>query len=326
MLKAAPEDLQDDDLLEMVNAGLVGIVVVDRYQARLWAKVFKKLKPHEGVVVNEGGDIAWMIRKDSPKLKAEIAGFAKKYGQKSGFGNALVKKYSGSPRIVKPATSAGEIKKYQQTVEFFRKYGAQYDMDYCLMVAQGYQESLLDQNAHSEVGAVGVMQLMPATGKEMKTGDITKLEPNIHAGIKYIRLMRNEYFGNEPMDARNKMLFSFAAYNAGPAACAKLRKEAETTRARSERLVQQRRDHRRETDRGGDGDLRGQYLQVLRGLHAGRGAACRARASTKRNGAARARAIEIDGGLLNRTRTDRAPTSRSPAHRSRTGVASAPSP
>jgi membrane-bound lytic murein transglycosylase MltF len=227
MLKAAPEDLQDDDLLEMVHAGLIGIVVVDRYQARLWATVFKKIKPHEGVVVNEGGNIAWMIRKNSPKLKAEIAGFAKKYGQKSGFGNALVKKYSGSPRIVKPATSAGEIKKYHATVEFFRKYGAQYDMDYLLMMAQGYQESLLDQNAHSQVGAVGVMQLMPATGKQMKTGDISKVEPNIHAGVKYISLMRNEYFGNEPMDARNKMLFSFAAYNAGPQRVQKLRKEAE---------------------------------------------------------------------------------------------------
>ena len=90
-LKAAPEDLQDDDLLEMVNAGLVGIVVVDRYQALLWAKVFKKLKPHEGVVVNTGGDFAWMIRKDSPKLKAEIAAFANQYGQKSDFGKALVK-------------------------------------------------------------------------------------------------------------------------------------------------------------------------------------------------------------------------------------------
>ena len=164
-LKTAPEDLQDDDLLEMVNAGLVGIVVVDRYQALLWAKVFKKLKPHEDMVVNKGGDFAWMIRKDSPKLKAEIAAFAKQYGQKSDFGKTLVKKYAGNPRIVKQATSAGEIKKFQGTVEYFRKYGAQYDMDYLLMVAQGYQESLLDQNARSDVGAVGVMQLMPATGK-----------------------------------------------------------------------------------------------------------------------------------------------------------------
>lgn len=226
ILKAAPEDLQDDDLLEMVHAGLIGIVVVDRYQARLWATVFKKLKPHERVVVNKGGNIAWMIRKNSPKLKADIAEFAKQYGQKSDFGKALVKKYTGSPRIVKPATSAGEIKKYHATVEFFRKYGAQYDMDYLLMIAQGYQESLLDQNAVSAVGAVGVMQLMPATGKEMNTGDFTKVEPNIHGGIKYISLMRNEFFGNEPMDARNKTLFSFAAYNAGPERVQRLRKEA----------------------------------------------------------------------------------------------------
>jgi membrane-bound lytic murein transglycosylase MltF len=226
ILKAAPEDLQDDDLLEMVHAGLVGIVVVDRYQARLWATVFKKIKPLERVVVNKGGNIAWMIRKNSPKLKAEIAGFAKQYGQKSDFGKALVKKYTGSPRVVKPATSAGEIKKYHATVEFFRKYGAQYDMDYLLMIAQGYQESLLDQNAVSPVGAVGVMQLMPATGKQMNTGDITKIEPNIHAGVKYISMMRNEFFGNEPMDARNKILFSFAAYNAGPERVQKLRKEA----------------------------------------------------------------------------------------------------
>ncbi|HXX74130.1 MAG TPA: transporter substrate-binding domain-containing protein [Nitrospiraceae bacterium] len=227
LLKVAPEDLQDDDLLEMVNAGLVGIVVVDRYQALLWAKVFKKLKAHEDVVVNEGGDIAWMIRKDSPKLKAEIAVFAKKYGQKSDFGKALVKKYAGSTKIVKPATSASEIKKFEATVQFFRKYGAKYDTDYLLMMAQGYQESLLDQNARSEVGAIGVMQLMPATGKEMNTGDITQVEPNIHAGVKYISLMRDEFFANEPMDARNKLLFSFAAYNAGPGRVQKLRKEAE---------------------------------------------------------------------------------------------------
>jgi len=227
ILKAAPEDLQDDDLLEMVHAGLVGTIVVNRYQALLWAKVFKKLKPREDLVVHKGGDIAWMIRKDSPKLKAEIATFAKNYGQKTDFGKALVKKYTGSPRVVRPATSADEIKKYQATVEFFRKYGAQYGMDYLLMMAQGYQESLLDQNAKSDVGAIGVMQLMPATGKEMNTGDVSQVEPNIHAGVKYISMMRDEFFGNEPMDARNKTLFSFAAYNAGPGRVQKLRKEAE---------------------------------------------------------------------------------------------------
>ncbi|HSB45166.1 MAG TPA: transporter substrate-binding domain-containing protein [Nitrospira sp.] len=227
ILKAAPEDLQDDDLLEMVNAGLVSIVVVNRYQGLLWAKVFKKLKPREDLVINEGGDIAWMFRKDSPKLKAEIATFAKNYGMKSDFGKSLIKKYAASTRFVKPASSASEIKKFEQTVEFFRKYGARYDMDYLLMMAQGYQESLLDQNARSDAGAIGVMQLMPATGKEMDTGDITQVEPNIHAGVKYISLMRNQFFADQPMDMRNKTLFAFAAYNAGPGKVLKLQKEAE---------------------------------------------------------------------------------------------------
>ena len=228
VLKVAPEDLQDDDLLEMVNAGLVEMIVVDRYQALLWAKVFKNLKPHRDIVINAGGDLAWMIRKDSPKLKAEIAEFAKQHGGKSAFGNELIKKYGGdgNPRIVKQATSSGEIKKFKKTVEFFRKYGAEYDMDYLLMVAQGYQESLLDQNARSSVGAIGVMQLMPATAEEMKTGDVTQLEPNIHAGIKYMRFVRDQFFEHEPMDTRNKILFSFAAYNCGPTRVQKLRKEA----------------------------------------------------------------------------------------------------
>ncbi|MBU6483148.1 MAG: transporter substrate-binding domain-containing protein, partial [Nitrospirae bacterium] len=227
ILKAAPEDLQDDDLLEMVHAGLDGTVVVNRYQALLWAKVFKKLKPREDLVLNEGGDIAWMIRKDGPKLKAEIATFAKTYGQKSDFGKALLKKYAASTRFVKSATSTSEIMKFEQTVEFFRMYSAKYDMDHLLMMAQGYQESLLDQNAKSDVGAIGVMQLMPATGKEMGTGDITQVDSNIHAGIKYISLMRNQFFANQPMDARNKSLFAFATYNAGPGRVQKLRREAE---------------------------------------------------------------------------------------------------
>jgi membrane-bound lytic murein transglycosylase MltF len=157
-----------------------------------------------------------MIRKDSPKLKAQISAFAAKYGHGTQFSASLVKKYAGSMRYVKAATSPAEMKKFAQTVEIFRKYGERYDMDYLLMMAQGYQESRLDQNAKSAVGAIGVMQVMPATGGDMKTGDITQLEPNIHAGVKYMRFMRDQFFADEPMDALNKTLFSFAAYNAGP--------------------------------------------------------------------------------------------------------------
>ena len=96
------------------------------------------------------------------------------------------------------------------------------------MGAQGYQESQLDQNAKSRVGAIGVMQLMPATGKDMKVGDIRKTEANIHAGIKYMRWMIDQYYGNEPMTNLDKALFAFASYNAGASRISSLRKEAAT--------------------------------------------------------------------------------------------------
>ena len=69
------------------------------------------------------------------------------------------------------------------------------------------------------------MQLMPATGKEQKVGDITKLEPNIHAGVKYMRFVRDEFFEHQPMDDLNKSLFTFASYNAGPGRILQLRGE-----------------------------------------------------------------------------------------------------
>ena len=112
-------------------------------------------------------------------------------------------------------------------IELFRKYSDQYQMDFLLMGAQAFQESGLNQDAKSAVGAVGIMQLMPATGAELKVGDITQQEANIHAGVKYMRFMIDQYFKDEPMDHLNKGLFAFASYNAGPGRIRQLRKEAE---------------------------------------------------------------------------------------------------
>jgi membrane-bound lytic murein transglycosylase MltF len=65
--------------------------------------------------------------------------------------------------------------------------------------------------------------VMPATGKQMKVGDITQIDPNINAGVKYMRFMMDQYFKDEPMDELNKALFTFASYNAGPGRIRQLR-------------------------------------------------------------------------------------------------------
>lgn len=187
-VRPAPEVLADEDLIEMVSAGLV---------------------PSDA-------EAAMMVRKGSPQLLAELNGLLARYPEGSLTRNVLLQKYLKSVKYAKAATSEAELKRFREVVDLMRKYGDQYGLDYLLMAAQGYQESGLDHGRRSAVGAVGVMQLMPKTGAELKVGDIRQLEPNIHAGLEYARLMIDHYHANGPMDALNKGLFAFASYNAGP--------------------------------------------------------------------------------------------------------------
>ena len=224
-VRLAPENLEDEDVLEMVNAGLVKITIVEDYLASFWKQIFPKLTPHPDVKVRTGGELAWMIRKDSPKLKEELDAFLMRF-EKSGQRSDILARYLKNTRWAKGATSPEDLKRFEQTIALFRKYGEKYEWDYLLLMAQGYQESELRQTARSPVGAIGVMQVMPATGKDMRVGDINEIEPNIHAGVKFLRAMMNEYYAKEPMDQLNKGLFTFAAYNAGPGRVRGLRRTA----------------------------------------------------------------------------------------------------
>lgn len=223
---AAPEALEDEDLIEMVNAGLIPLTVVDQHIADFWKQIFPKITVHENVALRTGGEIAWAIRPDSPQLKATLDDFLARHGKGKATGNTVLARYLKNTKFVKNAASDAERKKFLALVEYFRKYGQQYDVDWLLMAAQGYQESQLNQAARSQVGAIGVMQVMPATGKDLKVGDISEVEPNIHAGVKYMRWMIDQYYGDEPMTPLDKALFAFASYNAGAGRVSQLRKEA----------------------------------------------------------------------------------------------------
>jgi membrane-bound lytic murein transglycosylase MltF len=129
---------------------------------------------------------------------------------------------------VRNSLNEKEFQKFKETTAFFEKYSNNYDFDWLLVAALAYQESRIDQSKRSPAGAIGVMQILPSTAADPNVNipDIEKLENNIHAGIKYLRFINNRYFEKEPMDDRNKILFSFASYNAGPAKIARLRKRA----------------------------------------------------------------------------------------------------
>jgi membrane-bound lytic murein transglycosylase MltF len=225
VIDEAPAVFEDDDVLEMVNAGLAPMTVVDDYLADFWSQVFTEIKVRKDLTVRSGGVLAIAFRKDNPKLKAAVDTWLAKHGKGDAFRNTIERRYLQSVKYVKNAAADAERAKFAKVIELFQKYGKQYDVDYLLMAAQGYQESTLDQNVKSPVGAIGVMQVMPPTGKELNVGDITEIENNIHAGVKYMRFMVDRYYKDEPMDNLNKALMTFASYNAGPGRIRQLRRE-----------------------------------------------------------------------------------------------------
>ncbi len=226
-LVLSEEDFEDEDLLEMVNAGLIPMIVMDSHKAQFWTQIFDKIQVHSDISVRNGGEIAWAFRKNSPQLKAVVNEFVKGHKKGSLIGNILLKRYLKSTKYVKNSISKEELQKFEQMVEFFKHYAETYEFDYLMMAAQAYQESGLDQSKKSHAGAVGVMQLLPSTAadRNVNISEILKLENNIHAGTKYMRFIVNRYYKDEPMDDVNKMLFAFASYNAGPAKVNRLRKK-----------------------------------------------------------------------------------------------------
>ncbi len=224
-LSPADEHMEDEDLLEMVNAGLIPVVVVDEHKAELWAEVFKAITVRSDLAVRTGGQLAWAFRKNSPQLKTVVNRFVSRNQQGSYLFNVLWKRYWGDAEWIRNATSESEMERYRAVVDLFRRYAGEYGFPYLLMMAQGYQESGLDQSVRSPAGAVGIMQLLPSTAADANVGisDISTAEDNVHAGVKYMEFLRRRYFTDEEIEELDSMMFTIAAYNAGPARIQRLR-------------------------------------------------------------------------------------------------------
>ncbi len=230
-LVLADEHMEDEDLLQMVDAGLIPIVIIDSTKADFWVQIFDNITAHHDLAVRTGGEIAWAFRKNSPKLADEVNAFIRANRKGTLLGNMLFKRYLKNTKWVEHALSSSEMAKFRATIDLFQKYGDEYDFDYLMLAALGYQESRLDQSARSNAGAVGVMQLLPTTAADPNVGipDVEILENNIHAGTKYLRFVKDRYFAEEDMDEVEQTLFTFASYNAGPARVRGLRRKAEAS-------------------------------------------------------------------------------------------------
>ncbi|WP_419662931.1 MltF: predicted membrane-bound lytic murein transglycosylase F [Desulfosarcina variabilis str. Montpellier] len=227
-LVMADELFEDEDLLEMMNANLIQMIPIDSHKAEFWVQIFKDLTVHPEIKLRTGGQIAWAIRKDNAELKEMIDRFMRAHKKGTQIGNILFRRYLENTKWVRNSLNEREFQRFKEAVGYFNLYADQYDFDWLLIAALAYQESRIDQNKRSREGAIGVMQLLPSTAADPNVGipDIEKMESNIHAGTKYLRFIYSRYFEKESMSKKNKMLFTFASYNAGPAKVRRLRSEA----------------------------------------------------------------------------------------------------
>lgn len=225
VLTLVPETLESEDMMQMVAAGLLPAIVADDWIAELWVRILKGIKPQSNVALRQGAEIGWAVRPDNPKLLATlnqavtaISGDATKLSNRT-------RAYLSKIKQLHTATQGADMRRFQATVGIFKRYAGEYGFDTLLLLSQSYQESRLNQNA-SHVGAIGLMQLMPATGNSLGVGDIHRAEANVHAGAKYMARLLDVYFGNSHFDEQNRNLFAFAAYNAGPNKIKRLQLEA----------------------------------------------------------------------------------------------------
>ena len=230
ILKLAGRYLEDADLLEMVNSGILPLAVVDNHKAKFWAGIYDQLTVREDLTIHSGGRIAWAFRKNSPKLKENINQFVKKNRQGTLHGNMIINRYLKKNRWATNPNRKEERERFNQTVKLFQENGKRFKFDYLMLMALSFQESQLDQSQRSAAGAIGIMQVLKSTAADPKVNikEIEKIENNVKAGSKYLRFIYDNYYADKQnMDDLNKMLFSFASYNAGPRKITRMRKLAD---------------------------------------------------------------------------------------------------
>lgn len=224
----ADKNLEAEDILQMINAGIYDLTVVDHHIAELWARVLKDLVLRKDLVINSGGQIAWAVRKENPQLLASLNRYVKKHRQGTLLGNILIERYYENTRWISNPVSVAEQKKIDNLKALFEKYAKKYDFNWIQIAAIAYQESGFAQNKKSASGAVGIMQVRPRTAADPKVNiaDVYNLENNIHAGVKYLAFLRDRYFSAPQFSPAAKVDFTIAAYNAGPARINELRRSA----------------------------------------------------------------------------------------------------
>jgi membrane-bound lytic murein transglycosylase F len=213
-LAAAPEDEETEAAIANVASGAYDLTVAD--QNFLAIELTWRDDIRAAFTLGEEEGQAWALRANNPQLLKQLNAFiAKEY--RGLFYNMAYKKYFKAPRNV-AKLKQGQLQLQEQGKlspydDLIKKYAEQYQFDWRLIAAQMYQETKFNPHAKSWVGAQGLLQVMPATAREMGVKDMHNPENGIKAGVKYLDHVRKQF--PESLPVGDRVWFSLAAYNAG---------------------------------------------------------------------------------------------------------------
>ncbi len=228
IIEAADETLETEDILEMVNTGAIKRTIADSHLAGIWSNVLENIHVYESIKFREESKIAWAVREDNPQLKQSLDTFLKTHRKGTLLGNIFFNRYYKDNAWIQNPLENSDSQKVKALKPLIEKYADRYGFDWRLILAMAYQESGLDPDKKSDKGATGLLQLLPSTAADPNVNikNISDLENNIHAGIKYLDFLRDRYFADSRILPRDRVRFSLASYNAGPANIRRARAKA----------------------------------------------------------------------------------------------------
>ncbi|MQG93349.1 transglycosylase SLT domain-containing protein [Pseudomonas sp. MN1F] len=214
-----------EDVLEMVQAGIYPLTMVERPIAQRWARVMPNLRLDSRVQLGQAQAMRWYVRRDATMLLATVDRFLQGYRAPENQDAAFERIYRRQYRVHNPLA-----RKDRQRLDSLRavlqKHGEAQQIDWLNLAALAFKESTLNPAARGSGGAHGLMQITPSAAQRVGVSDTGSVDGNVQASARYLALIRRKFFASPQINERERMAFVLAAYNLGPERVQAMRAEA----------------------------------------------------------------------------------------------------
>ncbi len=214
-----------EDVLEMVQAGIYHLTVVERPIAQRWARVMPRLHLEGRLQLTAPQATHWYVRRDATVLLAAVDRFLQGYRAPDNQDAAFERIYRRQYRVHNPLARDNR-QRLESLRPVLQKHAAAQQMDWLNLAALAFKESTLNPKARGMGGAHGLMQITPAAAKRVGVGNTATVDGNVQASARYLALIRRKFFASPKLNERERMAFILAAYNLGPERVQAMRAEA----------------------------------------------------------------------------------------------------